>query len=52
MLLDRSGGFGVIARDHSGNICGGSHRMARGGSVEELEAKAILEGLRLVEENN
>lgn len=39
------GGLSVIARDHSDNICGGRHDTTRCGSVDELEAKAIIEGL-------
>lgn len=42
----------MIARDHLGNICGGRHGLARGSSVEEMEVRAILEGLRLTVEKN
>lgn len=43
----RFGGMGVIARDHMGNICGGKHDSTMGGSVVEVEAKAILKGINM-----
>lgn len=45
------GGLSVIARDHSGAICGGRQMPIIGGSVEELEALAIVEGMILATES-
>lgn len=50
VLNHTSGGISIIARDHLGNICGGQHNSVRGGSIKKLEAKTILEGIRLAEE--
>lgn len=46
----RLGGISIIARDHSGNICGGRHDQLVGGSVEEMEALAIVGGISLTVE--
>lgn len=38
----RQGGVGVIARDSTGAVRGGSQSMVDGGSTEEVKAKALL----------
>lgn len=43
----RRGGLGVIARKIDGNLCRGYAAPATGSSVEDLEAKAIMEGISL-----
>lgn len=43
----RQGAIGVLARDHAGNLQGGRHGRILRDSAEELEAKAVLEGVRL-----
>lgn len=46
----RLGGVGIVARDHAGNIYGGRHNQLVGGSVEEMEAAAIVDGILLAVE--
>lgn len=41
------GGIGIIARDHEGRLKGGWHGTIRAASTEEVEARAVLEGVRL-----
>lgn len=43
-------GIGVIARNHSGEICGGWRSSTNGGSIEELEANTILQAVTIAVE--
>lgn len=44
------GGIGVIARGQDRHICGGWHGASNEGSIEELEAKAVLHAVQLAVE--
>lgn len=47
----RRDGLRIIARNHVGHICGGRQLQVSADSIEELEAKAILEGVKLAIQN-
>lgn len=47
----RRGELGVIARKIDGNLCRDYAAPATGSSVEDLEAKAIMEGISLAISN-